>query len=148
MKLTNEWVVGFVDGEGCFHVSLNRHSEMTLGYQVLPEFVVVQHERDIQILHALKRFFGAGVVRRNNGDSFCFRVRKLESLVDVCDFFLQHPLKTKKNVDFAKFRYIVLKMRESRHLCREGLLEIIELAALMDTTNRPVLDSIKESLLG
>ena len=77
MELDPQWVVGFVDGEGCFHVSLNRHDEMTAGYQVLPEFVVVQHERDIQILHALKRFFRGGVVRQNHGDRYCLRVRKL-----------------------------------------------------------------------
>ena len=36
VELTPEWVVGFVDGEGCFHVSVNRHREMTAGFQVLP----------------------------------------------------------------------------------------------------------------
>ena len=63
MELATDWVVGFVDGEGCFHVSLNRHDEMTAGYQVLPEFVVVQHERDIQVLHSLREFFDSGNVR-------------------------------------------------------------------------------------
>ena len=42
--LETEWVVGFVDGEGCFFVGINRHPEMTSGYQVLPEFTVVQHQ--------------------------------------------------------------------------------------------------------
>jgi hypothetical protein len=64
VKLATDWVVGFVDGEGCFHVSLNRQAEMIAGYQVLPEFVVVQHERDIQVLHALREFFEGGNVRK------------------------------------------------------------------------------------
>jgi hypothetical protein len=45
MELSPDWVVGFVDGEGCFHVSITRHPSMKIGYQVLPEFVVVQHRR-------------------------------------------------------------------------------------------------------
>ena len=53
MNLEAQWIVGFVDGEGCFHVAINRHPDMKVGYQVLPEFTVVQHKRDIQILHAL-----------------------------------------------------------------------------------------------
>ena len=68
MKLDTQWVTGFVDGEGCFYVGINAHSEMTAGFQVLPEFTVVQHKRDVQVLHALKAFFGCGVVRTNHGD--------------------------------------------------------------------------------
>ncbi|HEX7079988.1 MAG TPA: LAGLIDADG family homing endonuclease, partial [Gammaproteobacteria bacterium] len=47
MKLDAQWITGFVDGEGCFHVGINPHKEMTAGFQVLPEFTVVQHERDV-----------------------------------------------------------------------------------------------------
>src|SRR5262245_52093026 len=62
MDLEAGWVVGFTDGEGCFHVGIAKHPEMTAGVQVLPEFTVVQHERDVQVLHALKAYFGCGVV--------------------------------------------------------------------------------------
>ena len=37
MKLDAQWITGFVDGEGCFHVGINPHRETTTGYQVLPE---------------------------------------------------------------------------------------------------------------
>ncbi len=147
MELSADWVVGFVDGEGCFHVSINRHPEMTVGYQVLPEFVVVQHERDRQILMAVKRFFGFGVVRSNHGNRLCYRVRELESLGKVCDFFLQHPLKTKKAVDFLKFRDVVRLISLRRHLVREGLLEIIAIALEMNSTSRPALVAVKQELL-
>ncbi len=33
-----DWLVGFVDGEGCFYVGWNPNSTMKLGVQVLPEF--------------------------------------------------------------------------------------------------------------
>ena len=88
MELSAEWVVGFVDGEGCFHVGINPHKEMTVGFQVLPEFTVVQHERDVQVLHALKAFFGCGVVRTNHGDRMAFRVRGKEQLLStIIPFF-------------------------------------------------------------
>ena len=130
MELSPDWVVGFVDGEGCFHVSVNRHPE-TAGYQVLPEFVVVQHQRDVQILHALKRFFRGGVVRVNHGERWCFRARKLETLEQVCSFFQRHPLKTKKQIDFVKFRKVVALVGSREHLTAEGLKKVIGLAKTM-----------------
>jgi hypothetical protein len=125
MKLDPQWVVGFVDGEGCFHVGVAKHPEMSAGFQVLPEFTVVQHERDVQALHALKAFFGCGVVRSNHGDRMAYRVRNLDHLVErVIPFFEKHQLKTKKRSDFQKFRKVVRMVRENRHLTGEGIEEI------------------------
>ena len=102
-RLEANWVVGFVDGEGCFFVGINPHQEMTTQYQVLPEFTVVQHQRDIQLLHALKKFFGCGVVRRNHAERMAFRVRRLEHLNEIIvPFFEKHPLKSKKRIDFRE----------------------------------------------
>ena len=54
--LDPHWVVGFVDGEGCFHVCINK-TRYTLRTQILPEFTVVQHSRDVQVLERMQQFF-------------------------------------------------------------------------------------------
>jgi hypothetical protein len=133
MKLDAQWIVGFVDGEGCFHVGINPHAEMAAGFQVLPEFTVVQHKRDIQVLHALKAFFGCGVVRVNHGDRMAYRVRGTKHLLErIIPFFMQHPLKTSKHVDFLKFRDVVLLMEQDKHLTREGVERIRRIASAMN----------------
>jgi LAGLIDADG endonuclease len=133
MKLEAGWVVGFVDGEGCFHVGVHPHPDMAVGYQVLPEFTVVQHERDAQLLQALKAFFGCGVVRRNHGDRMAYRVRGLEHLSErIVPFFLAHPLKSSKRVDFLKFRRVVLMMERGEHLTAEGIEAIRTVASQMN----------------
>ena len=133
MKLEPGWVTGFVDGEGCFHVGVNPHGDMTAGFQVLPEFTVVQHERDVQLLHALKDFFGCGVVRRNHGDRMAYRVRSKEHLLShVVPFFLKHPLKSRKRQDFLKFRRILSMMEAGEHLSASGVAEIRVLARQMN----------------
>src|SRR5439155_9347576 len=104
MELNPEWVVGFVDGEGCFFVGIQRNPKTAIGYQVIPEFRVVQHMRDLPVLHGLKRFFGCGMVCQNHQDRWELRVRKLENLREIVSFFERHPLKTKKQIDFLKFR--------------------------------------------
>jgi hypothetical protein len=133
MKLDAQWVVGFVDGEGCFFVGINPHPEMTAGFQVLPEFTVVQHRRDIQLLHALKAFFGCGVVRINREDRMAYRVRRLEHLKEkILPFFEQHPLHSKKRQDFLKFRKVVRWMEQGEHLQPEGIRKIRALASTMN----------------
>ncbi len=133
MKLDAQWITGFVDGEGCFHVGINAHREATLGYQVLPEFTVVQHKRDVQVLHALKEYFGCGVVRISHGDLMAFRVRGHEDLHEhIVPFFVKHSLKTRKNVDFIRFRRVVSKMVAGEHLTPEGLEEIRGIAEQMN----------------
>ena len=133
MQLDAQWIVGFVDGEGCFHVSINPHPEMSARAQVLPEFTVVQHERDVQILHALKSHFGCGVVRKNNGDRMAYRVRGHEHLSkNIIPFFEKHPLKTRKRVDFIKFREIVNLMSRGDHLTVDGVENIRAIAEQMN----------------
>ena len=134
MKLDAHWVVGFVDGEGCFFVGINPHPEMTTGYQVLPEFTVVQHERDIQLLYALKEFFGCGVVRTNHQDRMAYRVRGLKHLKEkIIPFFEKCPLRSKKQLDFIKFRKALLLMEQGEHLKLEGIEKIRSIASQMNT---------------
>ncbi len=133
MELQAEWITGFVDGEGCFHVGINRHEEMTTGYQVLPEFTVVQHQRDVQILYALKSYFGCGVVRSNHGDRMAYRVRGIDHLLQrIIPFFEKHPLKSKKRLDFEKFRFILNQMKSGFHLSSEGISQIRKTASEMN----------------
>lgn len=133
-KLESQWIVGFIDGEGCFFININKNTEMTTGFQVLPEFTVVQHKRDEQILYALKNFWGFGVVRKNHGDRLCYRVRSIKDLKQtIIPFFEKHSLKTKKNIDFLKFRKILQLIEKKKHLTVEGLLEIDTIRLKMNT---------------
>ena len=146
MILSNEWISGFVDGEGCFHISVLKHSDTSVGYRVFPEFTVVQYERDKQILFALKEFFKCGVVRRDRGDRWCYRVRKLSNLNTLCLFFDKHKLKTKKRIDYIRFRRIIDKMNNGEHLTPDGIRKIVDIALKMNTGNRNRLFQIKKGL--
>ncbi|MFN3422769.1 MAG: LAGLIDADG family homing endonuclease [Armatimonadota bacterium] len=133
MKLQAQWVVGFVDGLGCFYVGINPQLQIKAGYQVLPEFRVVQHERDVQVLYALKAFFGCGVVRRNDGNQMVYRVNKVEHLWQrIIPFFEKHPLKSRKRQEFLKFRRVILLMERGEHLTPEGMAKIQKIVQQMN----------------
>lgn len=133
-QLESLWIVGFVDGEGCFNLDVHCHKTAFGGIQVQLEFVVVQHERDIQVLHGLKDYFGVGSVTVNRKDEtstrYQYRVKSQEKLATIIQFFQDHPLKTKKHIEFKRFRKIYLRLEEGEHLqSKAKLLEIIDLGA-------------------
>ena len=133
MNLQAQWIVGFIDGEGCFHIGISKNKFTTIKYQVLPEFVVTQHKRDIKLLYALKAYFGCGVVRcnkRKGTNVYCYRVRKHDDLINkIIPFFEKHQLKTTKRVCFQKFRKVILLINNKEHLNLEGLAKIKKIRA-------------------
>jgi hypothetical protein len=147
VNLTPEWVVGFIDGAGLFRVQVTRQPESPGGYRVLPEFTVIQASQDRGVLYALKRFFGYGVVRPQGVD-WAYRLQDLKGLAKVCEFFVQHPLKTKKNIDVRKFRRIVRALQEGRHLSSEGLRQILRWARALEAVDRSVLEEAWRQLSG
>jgi hypothetical protein len=138
-----QWVVGFVDGEGCFSVPVFRNRTCRLGWQVQPDFTVVQGARSVQVLHELNAFFGCGHVGRNvrhdnhREDLFRFSVRSLRDLVDtVVPFFEAHPLRTAKRDEFASFAIVVRLMSQRVHLTVDGLSDIARIAETMNFRKR------------
>ena len=135
-RLDCNWIVGFVDGEGCFHIGINRIQKMTLHYQVLPEFRVVQHQRDEKILYEIKEFFGFGKVTKNHNDRKEFRVRGIKNLNEIVKFFKKYSLKNSKQKNFELFSEIIQLMNNKQHLTKEGLEKITKLSSQMNRKSR------------
>ena len=134
---STDWIVGFVDGEGCFHVAINRQPKMTIGWQVLPEFRVVQHRRDEHMLQKLVAVFECGHVVKNHDERKEFRVRGLQNLKRIVKFFQEHPLQTTKQENFAAFAQVITLMEEEEHLTKEGLEKIAKIAWRMNRQVKP-----------
>ena len=146
-RLDAYWITGFTDGEGCFHVSINRIPKMSLGWQVLPEFRIVQHEKDEDVLYKIKNYFGFGNVKINRTDHHGtrkeFRVRGLENLNKLIKFFNENSLKTSKKKDFEIFSKIIQLMNNKTHLTKKGLDKIAKLISRMN--RKPKLKYLESS---
>jgi hypothetical protein len=140
------WVIGFVDGEGCFSIGLVRQpgrpgrSGYVTGYQVSHDFVVTQGASSVSCLRELQEFLGVGKVYVNRRDDnhrehlYRYSVCRREDLLErIIPFFRQHPLRTAKRFDFEKFASCVELMATGRHRTRAGLADIVE---VMQTMNR------------
>ena len=140
-----DWIVGFVDGEGCFSIGFarqptrNRRKGYRAGYQVTHRFVVVQGASSVSCLHDLRRFFSVGGVsvnRRHDNhkeDLYRYQVNGRAELLEVIvPFFRAHRLRTAKAGDFEKFVRCLEICRSGRHLETVGLIEIAELTEQMN----------------
>jgi hypothetical protein len=139
------WVIGFVDGEGCFSVGFIRQPDRVgrrgykTGYQVAHEFAVTQGASSKDSLEVLREFFGIGLLvpnrRYDDHREHLWRyvVRKRCDLLEVViPFFRSHPMRTAKQDDFAKFAQVVELVDCGRHLSPEGLIEIAQIAETMN----------------
>ena len=133
------WLVGFVDGEGCFSVPIYRCNKMTLGWQVRPEFAVTQGASSRDVLEDMVRFFGCGKVFRNRRhdnhreDLFRYCVQRIGDLRSIIvPFFQENPLRTSKRDNFEKFVKVVHLMELGRHLTVPGIVEIAGIAETMN----------------
>jgi len=123
-----QWIVGFVDGEGCFSISVVRNSGCRLGWQVQHEFSVTQAATSRPALELLVQEFTCGrLIENQRHDNhrvplLRFSVkRRADLMVRVVPFFEEHPLRTAKRFDFERFASILRVMQEGAHLTEEGL---------------------------
>ena len=139
------WVIGFVDGEGCFSVSFVRQQNRTgrrgykLGYQVSPRFVVSQGASSVGSLEELKEFFGVGHVYGNprydnhREHMHQYMVSDRSDLKEtIVPFFEKYPLRTAKRTDFEKFASVLEMMEDGLHLTCKGLVEVAEITETMN----------------
>jgi hypothetical protein len=138
------WVVGFIDGEGTFGVSVFRNRATSAGWQVRPEFVVTQGERSVSVLHELKAYFGCGAVyvnrRHDNHREHVFRycVRRLADLeTTIIPFFEANRLRTAKWTDFQRFAEVVRMMARGEHLTPSGISRVAGTGASRPCTWNP-----------
>jgi|SRR3989344_2093817 len=125
---TESWIVGFVDGEGCFSVSIFKNPTTKSGWQVLPEFVVTQGEKSLIALEEIQKYFECGRIfinkRYDNHHEHLYRycVRRLRDIQEkIIPFFKENPLRTAKKKDFEKFVNAIQLINKKAHLTEDGL---------------------------
>lgn len=97
MKLTPEWIVGFVDGDGYFGFFENEKE--TKFY-----FVVSQDKRSISVLYELKTFFKCGSVHKAGANMREYKISSIKHLKEIIiPFFNKYKLQTSKKKSFEIF---------------------------------------------
>ena len=149
--LTPEYISGFVDGEGCFSVSIRPHPTVRYGSKCIigPVFQIYQHRDNLALLEKIRGFFGCGTITSKGPRSqvMTYAVsgrRDLETA--IIPFFDRHPLHSTKHHDFLKFREVVISMQRKEHRTEEGFRKIVELAFSMNHNGKQRKYQLKDIL--
>ncbi len=151
MGITKEWFIGFIEGEGNFHVALSSIKKVRPAYPFeyypVPQFRIFLREDDLSVLEKIKEFLGFGEIyhkdtsyNRNLGfktkDQFNFvcssnkHLLALKSLLSDGEFF------SKKKKDAEIFFKIVDIKASKKHLTPQGYNEIISLTRQLNSQMR------------
>ena len=131
-KLNPFYVTGFVDGEGCFILTIIKDNKYKSGWRVACRFVISLHKKDLMLLNSIKEFFGTGSVFHMSKDSAQYRVESLAGLEIIMNHFDKYPLITKKQADYKLFKLALNLIKNKSHLTKDGLLELVALKAVIN----------------
>src|SRR3989344_9680734 len=138
--VSNEYVVGLTDGEGCFYVNVGKSSRYRAGYRIQLHFHLKMQERDRGLLEKVRNTIGCGAVyfqkeqRANHCQCYRYTVSSERDIQEiVIPFFTKYPLQSaSKGASFNIFCQIAALMKEQKHLTTEGVEEIRLLKAQMN----------------
>src|SRR5438105_1992422 len=112
------YISGYVDGEGCFTVSISPRPTLRVGWEVRPSLSGSQNGDRCEVLLDIQRYFGCGTLRPDRSDkTLKWEVRSLPLLVErVVPHFRLYPLRSGKQRDFEAFADICEAMTRGEHL--------------------------------
>lgn len=141
-KLSKDYIVGLVDGEGSFTAyvrNLDESTEKVRRVRIEPRFYIKLIEKDKEILEALKDYFRCGSVyfqkdtRKNHQNCYRFEVTSRKDLSKIIiPFFKKNPLRfPSKRKDFTIFCEIMERIKHGEHLTLSGLRNLYQLKQQM-----------------
>ena len=147
-----QYLSGYVDGEGCFSVSVTNRDKLRIGWEIKPSFAVGQNYDRREVLDIMHAYFACGHIRRDWHDkTLKYEVRKAEDLIEkIIPHFLTFPLLSAKQKDFLIFADICQLMSKELHHEKRGLIKIVSMAYEMNGSGKrklplqQVLRQIKE----
>ena len=140
LKISDDYLIGFVEGEGMFYIGIVPSKETKNGWQVIYFFKVSQNPVGKVILDYLRKRLDCGYLKQNSkidptDKSLAFVVRNFQDLkTKVLPFFINKLVIKKRS--FETFVKVLQLIEQGKHLEKQGLSEIIDLAYSMNTGKR------------
>ena len=142
-KLNPHYIMGFIDGEGSFAISIGKNAEYKRGVQVRAEFEIELRADDQRILERILLTIGCGKIYDCSYDRYGwyphvkYKITGAKDMIDYLFPFLdQYNLQAKKRGSYKLFKQIVLMYRKKEHLTDKGYFKIVKLRDKMRLMGR------------
>lgn len=144
-KYWHYYIVGFVDAEGCFSVSIKKQDDTKFGWVIDPVFHVTQSKERRVILELLKKTFKCGRIIPKLGQEdklLQYIVDSRRSLSEIIvPFFEKHPPIAKWQ-EFQFFKKIVESLEKGEHKTFAGITKLLKEACEMSDDRKHSLEEI------
>jgi hypothetical protein len=128
-KLNPFYLVGLVDGEGCFSITFNKHIKRI---EVRLIFEIELREDDKEILERIKQTLNCGNIYYLTYEKYKkwrphykYKVSNIKDITEkIIPFFKKYPLQAKKKDSFAVFSKVAEMINKKYHLTEKGVEEI------------------------
>ena len=166
--LSKDYILGFVEGEGCFSVLIQKcidrkpragkwiaKKKNPRLLRVSLTFRITNVEANLPLLEEIKASIGVGSIYSQNRGSdrlsnvSYFYTKSLMEAQKVKDYFSTLTFKTTKGKDFVLWCKCLELMEQKKHLTKEGILEICQLRDQMNirkTKNKWTTEEIRKVL--
>jgi hypothetical protein len=141
--ISDEYLVGFTDGEGCFYVGFSKREDLPLKWQIITEFHLSQNPGGKNLLEVFSRRLECGYIKLNHAKSlkdksYVLIIKDRKALKEkLVPFFKKNPLHTVKQQDFVVFAKVLKVIEQNKHLQKKGFNTIVKLVfANKRTTNK------------
>ena len=141
IKLNNEWVQAFIDGEGSFQFGISNTVNRGKPYLSLaPTLEIAQSNHDVLLLNAIIQFFGCGYLKPKY-DIYDLDAVKNSRIVNrliinqhsvVTEFFDKYPLLTRKYLDYLDWKTLIQLKADRAQDTVEGLTKMKDIKAHMN----------------
>jgi hypothetical protein len=110
--LQDHWLCGFIDGEGCFSVSIKRNLKFSICFDVAQK-----HIENREILNYLKTMFTVGKVYNHSAAGvYYYRVSGIRDLMKLFPYFDNYPLRSKKLKSYILWKDLHGRLLRKDHL--------------------------------
>lgn len=129
-KLNPYYLVGLVDGEGCFSITFNNHKDRITEVRLI--FEIELREDDKEILERVKNTLECGNIYylgyeryKKWRPHYKYKVSNIKDITQkIIPFFQKYPLQAKKKYSFELFVQIAQLIVNKKHLTSEGIKNI------------------------
>ena len=130
-SLSNSWLAGFTDGEGCFTCSIGNKKEYSFNYNIAQK-----GENNIIILEHVCSMFKAGKVSNHFVKNvYEYRITGVKACSNIFPYFDKYTLLTKKSLSYTLWKQIYIDLYNKQHLNPDKRLIMIEKVRMINKSN-------------
>lgn len=125
--LTEPFLIGLIDGDGCFSVSFGANRKLSLGFHITGHISVKPLFDKVQSL------LNCGQVRDKSATEVRYQIDNFTDMRDILIPLVdQYDLHSTKSVHYEIFKKVLYLIDVNAHMTPEGFMEIIDLAYNMN----------------